>query len=207
MTSRRRSTATTDLSRAIVDAALVLLATEGPESLTTRRVASAAGTTTMTLYSRFGDKQGIEQAVAMEGFTRLSAAMAEAATGRRKPLESIVKVAQAYRRFAIDNPALYGVMFQRTLDGADPDAQTHEAASQAFATVVGCVERYAASEPLATDSSTVAVRIWAMCHGSCSLELDRIGVFAGTTDAFFAESIRCVVRGHGSLGTIHRRPG
>lgn len=196
MTSRRQPARSSDVGTALVDAALSLLAAEGPAALTTRRVAAAAGTTTMTLYSRFGDKQGIERAVAFEGFTRLSKAMADAARGRRKPLELLVEAAQAYRRFAIENPALYRVMFQRAFPDAEPDARTHEAAAQAFATVARCVEQHAAIEPLTEDGATVAVRVWAMCHGACSLELDRIGAFAEVTEAFFAESIRSVVRGH-----------
>lgn len=128
--------------------------------------------------------------------------MADAAHGRRKPLEALVRAAQAYRRFAIENPALYRVMFQRALPDAEPDARTHEAASQAFATLVRCVERHAAIEPLTEDSATVAVRVWSMCHGACSLELDRVGAFADTTATFFAESIRSVVRGHSARSPI-----
>jgi AcrR family transcriptional regulator len=196
MTNQRRPAPSPDPRSALIEAALSLLATDGPAALTTRRVAAEAGTTTMTLYSRFGDKQGIEHAVAREGFTRLSSAMADAAHGRRKPLEALVRAAQAYRRFARENPALYRVMFQRAFTDAEPDARTHEAAAQAFATVAGCVERHAAIEPLSEDSETIALRVWAMCHGACSLELDRIGAFADADEAFFSESIRSVVRGH-----------
>jgi len=198
MQSKNRSPRHPDVGRALIDAAVSLLASEGPESLTTRRIAAEAGTTTMTLYSRFGDKRGIEHAVAFEGFTRLADAMAGATGGPRAPLEKLVAVARAYRRFAIDNPALYRVMFQRTLSDTEPDPRTHEAGARAFGTVVACVETYGATRPLDADSATVATRVWAMCHGVCSLELDRIGVFADTTDAFFAESIRAVVRGHHS---------
>jgi len=78
------------------------------------------------------------------------------------------------------------------------DSLVKRAPARAFGTVVACVETYGATRPLDADSATVATRVWAMCHGVCSLELDRIGVFADTTDAFFAESIRAVVRGHHS---------
>ena len=45
-----------DTSRALLAAAHRLLAEDGPEALTVRRIANEAGMSTMNVYSRFGGK-------------------------------------------------------------------------------------------------------------------------------------------------------
>lgn len=53
--------------RAIVAAATELLASNGPDGLTTRAVAAAAGVQAPTIYRLFGDKRGLVEAVAEHG--------------------------------------------------------------------------------------------------------------------------------------------
>ena len=66
----------------LLKAASDLLATEGPGALTVRRIANAAGVSTMNVYSRFGGKDGVVEQLFIEGFTRLGAGMSD---GRRRP--------------------------------------------------------------------------------------------------------------------------
>jgi len=58
-----------DLRRALLDAALELLAREGASALTLREVARRAGVTHAAPYRHFTDKQALLAAVAEEGFT------------------------------------------------------------------------------------------------------------------------------------------
>src|ERR1700759_3881967 len=67
-----------DLSRALVDAARRLLEREGPSALSLRAVAREAGVSPAAPYHHFKDKSELLDAVAMEGFERLKAALAEA---------------------------------------------------------------------------------------------------------------------------------
>ncbi|MGZ4674264.1 MAG: TetR/AcrR family transcriptional regulator, partial [Ilumatobacteraceae bacterium] len=55
----------------LLKAASDLLATEGPAALTVRRIATAAGVSTMNVYSRFGGKDGVVEHLFVEGFHRL----------------------------------------------------------------------------------------------------------------------------------------
>jgi AcrR family transcriptional regulator len=58
-----------DLTRAhLIEVAAKLLAEGGPEAVTTRSVALAAGVQAPTIYRLFGDKTGLLQAVAEHGF-------------------------------------------------------------------------------------------------------------------------------------------
>src|SRR4249919_2191468 len=59
----------------ILEAASELLSKEGASALSVRRIAAAAGCSTMGLYSRFGGKDGVVDELYAEGFERLTEAM------------------------------------------------------------------------------------------------------------------------------------
>ena len=71
-----------DLPRAFVAAALELIAREGAEALTLRRVARAVGVNHAAAYRHFDDKEALLAAVAEQGFVtlaeRMTAALADA---------------------------------------------------------------------------------------------------------------------------------
>ena len=115
--TRERDTVRTEL----IEAAIRLLADQGTEALVLRRVASAAHVSTMCVYSRFGDKVGLINAVYTAGFERLAMALTTV-EHRRDPLRRIMELGLAYRRFAVANPALYSLMFERVV-GFDPPSQ------------------------------------------------------------------------------------
>src|ERR671914_2944683 len=56
------------LRRALLDGASGLLVAEGPGALTMRRVAAVAGCSTTVLYTMFGAKEGLADALYREGF-------------------------------------------------------------------------------------------------------------------------------------------
>ena len=67
-----------DTRASLLHAASTLLAAEGPEALTVRRIAAEAGVSTMGVYSRFGGKEGVIDALLRDGFQALADAMAAA---------------------------------------------------------------------------------------------------------------------------------
>src|SRR3954471_1634276 len=66
---------TADLATRLVDEAGRILAAEGAGALTLRRLATVTGTSTMAVYTLFGDKNGLLSAMHREGFARLSTAL------------------------------------------------------------------------------------------------------------------------------------
>ena len=66
-----------ETGRALLTAAHDLLASDGPTALTVRRIAGAAGVSTMNVYSRFGGKDGVLDELFAEGFRRLGERMEE----------------------------------------------------------------------------------------------------------------------------------
>src|SRR3954467_2711332 len=115
---------TADLATRLVDEAGRILSREGAGGLSLRRLAAATGTSTMAVYTRFGDKQGLLAAMYRAGFERLGAAMTAAVDGGGAPRTALAELGLAYRRTALANPHLYDLMFGRPVATFEPDAET-----------------------------------------------------------------------------------
>lgn len=155
----------------LIEAAIQLLADQGVEALALRRVAGAAHVSTMCVYSRFGDKIGLLDAVYAAGFERLGLTLASVEPNR-DPIAQLRALALAYRRFAVANPALYSLMFERVV-GYDPSPELRaEAVEPTFAPVVDTV-RDAIEQGLIHAEGTLiaAYTLWTAAHGAISLEL------------------------------------
>lgn len=151
--------------------ALQVLQEDGPGELTVRRIAKSAGTTTMCLYTRFGSRDGLLDALYGRGFVQLEQTMARAEVSGA-PEEAFVALLLSYREFAVENPALYGLLFERVLPGFSPSAAARHTALK---TTFGLLEAQAgrilgvdAAEPRAGE---LAYAGWGLTHGLVGLEL------------------------------------
>src|SRR3989337_1764327 len=130
-----------DVRRRLLEAAALLLAEDGPDALTARRLASAAQTSTMAVYTHFGGMPALVKEIVAEGFTRLDAHQA-AVPPTDDPLADLYDLAMAYRRNALENPHLYAVMFGATsLKGFQLTDADMEIGLGSFAILVGFVDR------------------------------------------------------------------
>lgn len=155
-----------------MDAAGQLLSTEGAGALTVRRLAERTGTSTMAIYTLFGDKQGLLSAMYREGFDRLRTAVEEASRASADQLESLSAVAAAYRRVALANPHLYQLMFGPPVAGFVPDGEATATAHASYSPLVEGVRRCLETGVLiGDDAEAIAEYFWAVCHGMVSLEL------------------------------------
>src|SRR3954469_16571581 len=92
----------------LLDAALRLLEERGPGALRVRDVAAAAEQSTMGVYTHFGSKQGLLEELYLHGFRRLADRLNSVPSGSRGR-QRLMAFALAYRGFALDNEALYGL--------------------------------------------------------------------------------------------------
>jgi len=182
-----------DTRRALLDAAHDLLATEGPGSLTVRRIAAAAGMSTMNVYSRFGGKDGVLDELFTDGFRRLGEAMGGDPDGD-DPLADLYRCSRTYRRFARENPTYYSLMFDRVVPDFTPSDAAQAVALATLQQVQRRVERAIAAGAIRDgDSFSIACALWACEHGLVSLEartsegqhavFDWDRVYSLTTDA------------------------
>jgi len=159
------------LRRTLLDAASRLLVAEGPEALTMRRVAGAAGCSTTVLYTMFGGKEGLAEALYREGFERLRRRL-EAVADDDDPLARLGALAHAYRANALAERAYYGVMFQQAIPGFRPSAASLAAAGASLEVLARAVRAAMDAGALrAGDPQPVAEVLWAAVHGVVSLEL------------------------------------
>ena len=99
-----------DARRALIDAAVEVIARGGVEAATTREIYLRAGVTAPTLYHHFGDKQGLLDAVVTDAFERyLARKRALRSTG--DPATDIRRGWDAHVEFARANPGLYRLMW------------------------------------------------------------------------------------------------
>src|ERR1700739_2331694 len=96
----------------MLHAAVGLLDDQGPDALQTRKVAGAAGTSTMAVYTHFGGMRGLIAEVAEEGLRQFDAALTVPQTD--DPVADLFAVGAAYRRYAIERPHMYRLMFGST---------------------------------------------------------------------------------------------
>ncbi|MFP5486932.1 MAG: TetR/AcrR family transcriptional regulator, partial [Acidimicrobiia bacterium] len=98
-----------ETSEALLRAAHRLLAEDGPEALTVRKIAHAADMSTMNVYSRFGGKDGVIDELYADGYRRLFAEVDAIPTTDDIPSD-LVEVAVTYRAWSIANPRYYAIM-------------------------------------------------------------------------------------------------
>jgi len=94
--------------RQLVEVAARLLATEGPDAVTTRSVALAAGVQAPTIYRLFGDKNGLLDAVVEQGFA--SYAGQKDLDPEADPVESLQAGWELHVGFGLANPELFRLM-------------------------------------------------------------------------------------------------
>jgi AcrR family transcriptional regulator len=156
----------------LVDQAGRILAAEGASALTLRRLATVSGTSTMAVYTLFGDKRGLLAAMHREGFARLAAALEAAQTSDDDPLAALAAQGVAYRRTALANPHLYGLMFGTAAPGFHPDAAGQQVADAAYRPLVDGVQRCLDSGAMVgRDAERIALHLWSVSHGMVSLEI------------------------------------
>lgn len=153
------------MRRTLVEQTAALLARREPVTL--RAIATAAGTSTMAVYTHFDGMPGLWRAVRQEGFTRLAARLAAVPT-TADPVTDLMALGSAYVANAVAHPDLYRTMFDAIVELDD-----QAGADAGFEVLVTAAERAVAAGRFAagTDARTVATQVWATGHGIVSLHL------------------------------------
>jgi AcrR family transcriptional regulator len=185
------------LREQVLAAALRILATEGVSALTARRLAAEAGTSPAAVYELFGDKAGVVRALFFAGFAQLGAALGELdERASADPLEQLVALAQRYRRFIVEQPALAAVMFSRPFASFDPAPEETAAGAVVRERIVGTVRRAIAAGRLQGDPTDVAHACVALVHGLAAAEAARrLGSSPAAIERRWDVSVRALLRG------------
>src|ERR1700692_4733739 len=112
----RTRTPSAGMESALLEAASELLEQEGPDALSIRRIAAAAGVAPMGVYNHFSSKSGIVEALFVQGFDRLGQAMVSL-NEIADPLDALSEAGRRYRSLALAHPMAYQLMFLRAVPG------------------------------------------------------------------------------------------
>lgn len=185
-------------SEALLAAAHRLLAEAGADALTVRQIAHAAGMSTMNVYSRFGGKDGVIDELYVDGYRRLFAEV-DAVPDTDDVQGDLLRVGITYRKWAIENPQYYAIMFRSALQGFVPSADSVDVALDGLASLVGRVARGQRLGAIVAadgcDPTEIAAWLWGSCHGMISLELDQMGVERVSWESVFVNGLRTAING------------
>ncbi|WP_402468976.1 TetR/AcrR family transcriptional regulator [Isoptericola aurantiacus] len=156
--------------RSLLDAAESLVEREGLEALSVRGVAGSAATTTRAVYSLFGSREGLLDALGARAFDHLAAAL-DAQPLRSEPRSGLIDAgADAFRRLATERPGLLRAAIQRAKAG--PGTLTHRSGQRASARLLVRLERLEEAGLLPhRDPHEAAQEFHALCEGLASLQL------------------------------------
>jgi AcrR family transcriptional regulator len=155
-----------DLRDALIRAARRILEKHGLTDLSLRQVARAVGVSPAAPYHHFGDKQALLNAVATQGFAALTSEMLARMAKETDPAARLDASGIGYVVFAVENPALFRLMFGSDSEEMAADAPLIEARKKAYG-VLQAAARDTSPEGIA--NPLVCLRLWALVHGIAKL--------------------------------------
>ncbi|MFM9935951.1 MAG: TetR/AcrR family transcriptional regulator [Novosphingobium sp.] len=171
-----------DLRARLLAASEKLVRAHGPDGLSLRELARICGSSTMAIYTLFGGKPGLMQALYAVGFARLHA-YALSAEAPDQPLSWLVRQMLAYRRFALDYTGLYRLMFggekrfaptgrnSRFASLAAPVEDAYPVFAALVDAVGACIAHHRAAAPDPAEVQDFAFLVWGQMHGLVGLEI------------------------------------
>lgn len=173
-----------------------LLAENGIEKLSLRRLAESCGVSRMAPYHHFKDKHELLCALAEAGFTALEAllhdSMATEVVLTTNNEQRLTRFVLAYLHFACDQPERYDLMFGRQIwKLSTPTPALRQVAFRTFRLYADSIMRLF-GEPIATHAKPLrlAQASWATLHGLCRLLIDGIYINRGDMEEVAIEAVR-----------------
>jgi AcrR family transcriptional regulator len=162
-----------DLREALICATRRLVMERGAENFTLADACRVAGVTTAAPYRHFRSKQEILEEIASRGFEALRGkAMAIVAEKGAGTLEAIIAMGQTYVAFAVNETAVFRLMF-----GQDPSLKKAEhvtgTGQDCFAHLIEQITLYCQKNRVRGDALQIALRLWTFVHGAASLQIDQ----------------------------------
>jgi len=200
--AERRKQEREELRRLILDTAQELLATDGYEKVSMRRIAEKVNYSPTALYLYFKDRGEMMDALAAEAFALLADTLESIQGG--DPAERLRRIGHAYVEFALANRPVYALMLQTSASpqdryGEHATRRTHTL--RAFGILADTVRQIAGSGDAefaeGSDSVTVAATVfWAHIHGAVALVLGgHSRVFAGMEAQVCRQAVETAVAG------------
>lgn len=155
--------------RELLAAAERLLDERGPDSLSVRAIADAAGTTTRAVYSVFGSRSGLLAALAVQLFEDLAAAIDEVPRSE-DPVADLVRASVAgFRAVMVKHQPAFRLVFRDVVPDLGPEVT--QAGRAAFGRLEALVARVLGADATRSDVADAAMAVHALTEGLAAVEL------------------------------------
>jgi AcrR family transcriptional regulator len=180
----------------LLKCAAELIATDGVDALSLRKLAAAVTTSTTAVYSLFGGKPGLISTVYLEAFKGFAEKLRSVALSD-DPAEDLVQLGLAYRQYALAQPHLYALLFTDAARAhIEQDVLLAEVSGTAFDVLHDTVARGVAAGVFADVSADlIAMASWGLVHGLSSLELQGNLPSRDLLDPAYERAVRALVDG------------
>ncbi|MEO0438725.1 MAG: TetR/AcrR family transcriptional regulator [Pseudomonadota bacterium] len=156
------------IRRLILEKAAKTLVKTGGDRLTVRQLAADAKTSTQSIYTLFGGKEGIVVALFEEGWKRLIDEL-EQIPVTTEPLEDLLHIGYCYVRFARKNQHFYELMLGKGVAGVSvPDREVSHAEPWLKITR-DAVQRAIDAKLLSGSPELIGRQLWIAAHGHVDL--------------------------------------
>lgn len=160
------SSTSDNLQRTVIDAAVSIVASSGPDDVSLREVARAAGVSHQAPYHHFKDREGLFAAISQEGFAILADTLNT--SGSKSPESMFI----AYVTFAVTHKGHFRVMFRNDICSLDKYPAASAEADRAFTALADFVTADLGDDASIDEIRVTATYMWSVAHGLATLILD-----------------------------------
>lgn len=157
-----------DTKTKILDAASDLFLQGGVSALSVRAISKKAGLSTIGIYSHFQGKQGILDALYIQGFQLVADAM-DVFELESDPRKAIILATNRYLEIADLHEGHYRLIFGESNGAYQPSEEAQLVGAKAFARLTKVVSGILPKTASLEQKQSAAMEIWALVHGFSSL--------------------------------------
>lgn len=153
----------------ILTAASELFASAGAGALSVRAISKRAGLSTIGIYNHFNGKQGILDALYIEGFQMVMTAI-RVEDKSLAPRDAVLQGLSNYIDLATGHRGHYELIFGRGDPSYTPSSSAIAVGEEAFNRLTYFVSRALPASLTGREKREAALQLWALSHGYVSLQ-------------------------------------
>lgn len=158
-----------DSKTRILTAASELFAENGASGLSVRAISGRAGLSTIGIYNHFNGKQGILDAIYVEGFEMVMRAI-DVDLNQQSPRYAVLEGLSNYITLAAQHRGHYQLIFGRGDPSYTPSSAAIAVGEEAFNRLTALVARAIPAHVNGREKREAALQLWALSHGYVSLQ-------------------------------------